>query len=375
MHFFRLARGPWARGLLAALLLVMRGPAAGRAAPAPNPVPPVLHVQVLEGPNGAAAPVAPLPALPQPTPARRAELAAAFTRPAPTSIPDLKAMERQVKALVARVCPAVVEVEVGNGSGSGVIISADGLVLTAGHVCGAVGRPVRFVFPDGQTARGLTVGLDRATDTGLMRITNHGVWPCAALGDLEQGRVGDWVLALGHPGGFDQQRSLVVRLGRIIQLAPDILQTDCTISGGDSGGPLFDMHGRVIGIHSYISESMADNFHVPIGKFYSSWEQLVSGETDGRPASRPRAYVGARGVDEADGCRLVAVDKASPASKAGLQPGDLVLTVNGRLIKAAAAFRRWVAEAEPGEILNLEIQRGSKVMSLAVKLEKESRRR
>ena len=373
LRTFAFAHSPPAGWLLAAWLLAVGGPVEVRAAQTPTPGPSPLRVVVLEGPDGAAEQVAALPPVPKPTPAHRAELAAAFTRPAPASIADLKDMEQQVKALVARVSPAVVEVEVGNGSGSGVVISADGLVLTAGHVCGAAGRAVRFVFPDGKTAQGLTLGLNRTTDTGLMRITNRGVWPHAAVGDLEHGRVGDWVLALGHPGGFDRQRSLVVRLGRIIQLTPEILQTDCTITGGDSGGPLFDMHGRVIGIHSYISESMADNFHVPIGKFYAAWDQLVSGETGGRSAARPRAYVGARGVDAADGCRLAAVDKPSPAAKAGLQKGDLVLTVNGRLIKAAA-FRRWVAEAEPGETLHLEIQRGDKVMALAVKLEQEPRR-
>jgi len=87
-------------------------------------------------------------------------------------------------------------------------------------------------------------------------------------------------LALGHPGGFDLKRSLVVRLGRIIRLAPDALQTDCTISPGDSGGPLFDMHGRVIGIHSYISSSPADNFHVPITAYYHSWTMLVKSKTN-----------------------------------------------------------------------------------------------
>ena len=103
------------------------------------------------------------------------------------------------------------------------------------------------------------------------------------MGDLEQARIGDWVLALGHPGGFDLRRSLVVRLGRIIRLAPDALQTDCTISPGDSGGPLFDMHGRVIGIHSAISSSVAENFHVAVTEFYDSWDLLANGASRGRP--------------------------------------------------------------------------------------------
>jgi serine protease Do len=310
-----------------------------------------------------------VPAAPKPTPARRADLPTAFTWDAPTSIADLKSMERRVKALVARVSPAVVEVEVGSGSGSGVVISADGLVLTAGHVCGGVNRKVRFTFPDGKTARGKTVGVDYESDTGLMKITGGGPWPHAAMGDLVQARVGDWVLALGHPGGFDLRRSLVVRLGRIIRFAPGALQTDCTISPGDSGGPLLDMHGRVIGIHSAISSSVAENFHVAVTEFYDSWDLLAKGSSGEEQVSAPRAYAGASGVNDGGGCRLTEVDENSPASRAGLKAGDVVLKVNGREIKVSAAFRRWVDEAEPGETLNLEIKRGEEVLSVKLKLE------
>jgi serine protease Do len=310
-----------------------------------------------------------VPAAPKPTPARRADLPTAFRSDAPTSMADLKAMERHVKALAARVSPAVVEVEVGSGSGSGVVISADGLVLTAGHVCGGVNRNVRFTFPDGKTARGKTVGVDYESDTGLMRITGGGPWPHADMGDLAQARVGDWVLALGHPGGFDLRRSLVVRLGRVIRFAPGALQTDCTISPGDSGGPLLDMHGRVIGIHSAISSSVAENFHVAVTEFYDNWDLLAKGSSGEEPVSAPRAYVGASGVNDGGGCRLTEVDENSPAARAGLKVGDVVLRVNGREIRVAAAFRRWVDEAQPGETLNLEIKRGEEVLSVKVKLE------
>jgi serine protease Do len=220
-----------------------------------------------------------LPAAPKPAAVNPKELAAAFAKTAPTSIADLRSIEQRVRTVVARVSPAVVAVQIAEGSGSGVVISADGLVLTAGHVCGQPNRDVRFAFPDGKTARGKTLGTDVESDTGLLKITTPGVWPCAPVGDLERARVGDWVLALGHPGGFDARRSLVVRLGRIIRRTPWTMQTDCTISPGDSGGPLFDMYGRVIGIHSFISTSMAENFHVPITEFYDTWDELVSVET------------------------------------------------------------------------------------------------
>jgi serine protease Do len=298
-------------------------------------------------------------------------LAVAFSKPTPTSIADLKNMEDRVKALVKQVSPAVVAVEVGNGSGSGVVISADGLVITAGHVFDVPNREVRFTFPDGKTVRGKTLGIDRDSDAGVMRITEQGSWPHVPMGDLKQARAGDWVLALGHPGGFDLKRSLVVRLGRIIEFDSDALQTDCTISPGDSGGPLFDMHGKVIGIHSFIASAMAENFHVPITKYSEAWDRLVRAESsDDEP--QPRAYVGASGVDDPAGCRLSKVDKNGPAFKAGLKVGDVVVKVSGRGIKASASFRRWIAESEPGETLNLEIKRGDKLLSLNVKLDVQS---
>ena len=212
------------------------------------------------------------PVLPRPVPADSQKLPAGFGQAAPASIADLRGIEQHVRALAARVSPAVVAVEVGTGSGSGVIVLTNGLVLTAGHVCGRAGRSVQFTFHDGRTARGKTLGVSPDNDTGLMQITDRGRWPHVEMGDLTQARVGDWVLALGHPGGFDLRRSLVVRLGRIIRLDSSGLQTDCTISPGDSGGPLLDMHGRVIGIHHAISSSLAENFHVAVSAFYDDWD-------------------------------------------------------------------------------------------------------
>lgn len=314
---------------------------------------------------------------PAPTPARvnSRELPAAFSKPTPASLADLKAMEQHVKGIVARVSPAVVAVEVGSGSGSGVIITGDGLVLTAGHVCIGPNRRARFTFPDGKTAEGWTLGVDHENDTGLMRITNKLSWPHVPIGDLTQSDVGDWVLALGHPGGFDVKRSLVARLGRIIWLTDEALQTDCTISPGDSGGPVIDMYGRVIGIHSAISGSMAENFHVPINQFVQDWQELAGGSTREAPAPPLRAYAGAMGETTADGCRLITVEHNSPAAKAGLRVGDVVLKVDGREIKAASAFHRWVAEAEPDETLDLQIKRGGQLLSLSVKLKAPPLRR
>jgi S1-C subfamily serine protease len=129
------------------------------------------------------------------------------------------------------------------------------------------------------------------------------------------------------------------------------------------------MQGRVIGIHTAISGSTAENFHVAITTYYEGWDRLAQGAGGiGRPAS-PRAFVGATGVDGAPGCRLTSIEKNGPAYRAGLKVGDVVLKVDNREISASASFRRWVAEATPGETLNLQVKRGDQLLALDVKVE------
>jgi len=312
-----------------------------------------------------------LPAMPKPALVNLKELPAAFNKPAPTSLADLREIQQRVAALVSQVSPAVVAVELGRSSGSGVVISADGLVLTAGHVATMEGRKVLFTFPNGKTAHGKTIGVDEDADTGLMRITDPGPWPHVEVGELTNARLGDWTLAMGNPGGFDAKRSLVVRLGRIIRLMPGVVQTDCTIYPGDSGGPLFDMYGRVIGIHTAIASSIDENFHVPITEFFDTWNDLTGAPVPvSKPTPvRPQAYCGLSVVDDGGGCRLSKIEKNSPASKAGLKAGDQVLKVDGRRIEVSSSFERWVAESGPGETLKLEIKRGNRVFSVPIKLQ------
>jgi serine protease Do len=306
------------------------------------------------------------PAAPRPARVNRRDLPDVFSKPAPSSLADLRAIQERVAAVVSQVSPAVVAVELTNdegiASGSGVVISSDGLVLTAGHVGEKAGQRVAFTFPGGRTATGRTVGVDEDADTGLMRITDAGPWPFVNVGDLKNARLGDWVLALGHPGGFDAKRSLVVRLGRIIRLMPGVVQTDCTIFPGDSGGPLFDIYGRVIGIHTAIASSTVENFHVSITEFFDTWKELIG------PPERPPAYSGLSVVDDAVGCRLSKIERNSPASKADLREGDQVLKVDGRSINVSATFERWMAECGPGETLQLEIKRGDEVFFVPIKL-------
>jgi UDP-N-acetylmuramyl-tripeptide synthetase len=124
-------------------------------------------------------------------------------KPSPASVDDLKSIEQHLKKLAARVSPSVVAVQVGGATGSGVVITEDGLVLTAAHVSGRPKENVTFTFPDGTKAKGITLGTDHEFDAGLMKITDPGQWPRVEIADAQSMRLGDWVLALGHPGGFD----------------------------------------------------------------------------------------------------------------------------------------------------------------------------
>jgi serine protease Do len=304
---------------------------------------------------------------------KREELPGSFLKDAPETLADLKAMEAHLKQVVARVTPMVVAVRVDRTTGSGVVISEDGYVLSVAHVGNEPNRNVQFTFPDGRTAKGKTLGTNHQLDCGLMKITDEGPWPHAAIGDLEQAQLGDWAIALGHPGGFDRERPIVVRLGRIIRLRADEVLTDCVLVGGDSGGPLFDMHGQVIAIHSRIGGSAAANYHVPVPTYLESWERLAKGENWGSERPPVSPYVGARGVDDPEGCRLEEVDENGPAFKAGVKIGDVVVKVNGLTIPGSAAFFEQIGKAKPGEQWTLALKRDG--AELVVKLAVEAFRR
>lgn len=306
-------------------------------------------------------------------PATRELLPPAFEQAAPASVADLRSIQRHLQALAAQVSPAVVAVQVGGASGSGVVVSDDGLVLTAAHVCGSPGREVRFLFPDGSTARGRTLGTHHGVDGGLMRITDPGPWPFLEKAAAHDAHLGDWVLGLGHPGGFDATRSLVVRLGRIIELDADTLQTDCILSSGDSGGPLIDMRGRVVGIHSRISEAASENYHVAIKIYHDDWTRFLNGEDWG--GTRPnRGWAGIRGFDHPDGCGVGSILPNSPAANAGLMAGDIIQRVDERVIDGYAAFRDYVADVNPGETIHVHVRRDGTAMTLALRVEARPRR-
>ena len=168
--------------------------------------------------------------------------------------------------------------QVGRANGSGVIVSEDGYILTAAHVAGEPNREAIVVLSNGDQVRGVTLGLNEILDAGMIKITEQGKWKFAQLGDSSKVRAGQWCLATGHPGGYDPDRAPVLRMGRIIKVRKEAIITDCTLVGGDSGGPLFDINGRVIAVHSRIGKNLAVNVHVPVERYRKYWDRLAKGD-------------------------------------------------------------------------------------------------
>ena len=190
-----------------------------------------------------------------------------------------QALQTQIQAVVHKVLPAVVGIQIGGSAGSGVIVSEDGIVMTAGHVVGKPGQKVTFYLADGKTVKGITLGLSATADAGLMKITEPGKWPFVPLGDSASLKPGMWCLAIGHPLGYHPGRPPVVRVGRILQKSESMIQTDCPLVGGDSGGPLLDLEGKVIGINSRIVDPTDVNLHVPVNIFREMWDQMLKSES------------------------------------------------------------------------------------------------
>lgn len=308
-----------------------------------------------------------------------AELKSIFKDGTPSSIGELKAMQEHIIKITKKVMPAVVGVQVGGASGSGVIISEDGYVLTAGHVVQEPNKPCTIILTDGTMLKGKTLGMQTSRDSGLMKITEKGKYPFLDMGISKDVEKGQWIFALGHPGGFDPKRTPPLRVGRVNgkSLTNGMLQTDCVLVGGDSGGPLFDMAGKVIGIHSRINPTTRDgqfvgNFHVPVDIYGETWDQLAAGENIDKPkkttTSRSRVPFGFKIDTERIKPTIKSIEKDLPADKAGMKVGDVIVSVNGKRVFQAEGLRTVLATTKNGDKVNVKVKRDGKEIELTVEL-------
>jgi serine protease Do len=266
------------------------------------------------------------------------------------------------------------------GEGSGFIIRPDGYILTNAHVVnGASEVTVRLTDRREYTAK--VVGIDTKSDVAVIKI-NAKELPTVKLGDSHNLKVGEWVLAIGAPFGFENSATagIVSAKGRTL---PDsgyipFIQTDVPINPGNSGGPLFNMRGEVVGINSQIySRSggfMGVSFSIPIDVALKVSTQL---ETSGH-VSRGKLGVVIQdvnqgladsfGLPQPEGALVSTVEKGGPAAQAGVEPGDVILKLNGQTVGRSTELPVEIAELAPGATVNLEVWRNHATRNVSVKL-------
>ncbi len=253
------------------------------------------------------------------SPRRPRERLTELNKSAPADLADLRAIETQVTQIVDHVRQSTVAIIVGDSQGSGVIVTESGLVLTAGHVISVPGRKVTVVLADGRKVAGRALGVNTASDCGMVQITDRGPYPASKISDLSTLRIGDWCLGTGHPGGYQAGRPPVVRLGRLVAIHATFLQSDCPLLGGDSGGPLFDLNGNVVGIHSRIGPRTSLNLHVPAALFVRDWDRLVKTPDLDHVSAQSQGMFGVNGVDDPQGARITEVFPRTPGRRGGFK--------------------------------------------------------
>jgi serine protease Do len=255
------------------------------------------------------------------------------------------------------------------GMGSGFIVDPNGIVLTNAHVVDGADE-VRVRLTDRREFKGKVLGTDKATDIAVVKIDATGL-PAVKIGDPRSVKVGEWVLAIGSPFGFENTVTAGIVSGTSRSL-PDgtyvpFIQTDAAVNPGNSGGPLFNLKGEVIGINSQIYSRTGGyqglSFAIPVDVAWNVKDQLVQhgsvqrGRLGVTIQEVNQSLAQSFGLDRPRGALVAQVEKGSPAEKAGVKPGDVLLGVNGRTIERSSEIPPLVAAVKPGTKATLEVWR------------------
>ena len=262
------------------------------------------------------------------------------------------------------------------GVGSGFVLAADGVVLTNAHVVDGA-DDVIVTLTDKREFKARVLGVDRRSDVAVLKIEATGL-PTVRLGDVGRLKVGEWVLAIGSPFGFES----TVTAGIVSAKARDtgdflpFIQTDVAINPGNSGGPLLNMRGEVVGINSQIySQSggfMGISFSIPIDEAMRVAEQLrsggrvVRGRIGVEPDNLTKEVAEALGLPKASGALVRRVEADSPAEKAGLEGGDVILKFDGKPVERFSDLRRIVGATKPGTRTSMQVFRRGAYKELSV---------
>ena len=264
------------------------------------------------------------------------------------------------------------------GQGSGFIVSADGIILTNAHVVEGADQ-VSVKLTDKREFKATVLGVDKPTDIAVLKIEASKL-PIVPLGDPAQTEVGDWVLAIGSPFGFENSVTAGIVSAKSRSLPDEgyvpFIQTDVAINPGNSGGPLLNMKGEVVGINSQIFSRSGGyqglSFAIPINVAAQVKDQLLAhGKvTRGRLGvviqEVNQALAESFGLDRAQGALVSRVEDASPAAAAGLEVGDVILKFNGQPVSASAELPAKVAAIAPGTKARLEVWHKGEVRTLDV---------
>lgn len=265
--------------------------------------------------------------------------------------------------------------------GSGFVIDPDGVVITNNHVIDGADR-IEVTFIDGTTLPAEVEGSDPKTDLAVLRVKSTKKLPYVELGDSDKARVGDWVIAIGNPFGLGGTvtAGIISALNRDIHAGnyDDFIQTDAAINRGNSGGPLFDLDGRVVGVNSAIispsGASVGIGFAVPTSTVKPIVDQILKyGETR-------RGWIGVRiqtvtpeiaeslGLGTARGALVAGVSPGGPAAAAGIETGDIVLAFDGRNIETMRDLPRVVAEAAIGSSADVQVFRDGETLTRRIEV-------
>ena len=269
--------------------------------------------------------------------------------------------------------------------GSGFIVDSSGLVITNNHVVEGAAK-VRVKLSDGSERSARVLGTDKKTDLAVLRIEGGGRFQPVNWGDSDKIRVGDSVFAVGSPFGLGNSvtSGIVSARGREIGAGPydDFLQVDAAINSGNSGGPLFDASGRVVGVNTAIFSPTGGNVGIGFAIPGQMARKIAIQIADAGKVSRGRVGVslqsvtadvaGALGLDETSGALIAAVEPGGPAAQSGLASGDIVRSFAGKAVADSREFARFVADSRAGASVPVTVIRGGRSVSLNLRIGRDS---